>query len=217
MLALNINKVLVFMKKYRVVILFTIIIVTLFDFARYNMNGFLDNEKYFNVTFEKTPKTSLGEIVKNTEIKQSVFCYENNLSGLNIFFSTFNRVNKSNLIVEIQNSRNLNVVRKVAINLKNLKDNSYFTVKFDPILNSKFKNYYICLKSPNSVAGNAVTTWMGENSRFFVMINNKRINGSMVFDLIYRKSINLKQVLFSNVFFLLLNCFLIKFFTFLRS
>jgi len=204
------------MKKYIFIIFLTLIFVVGFNFLRYNVNGFLNNQKTTIQIVENQLKVPVGEITNKLIISQDFIGSRRNLSGLDLFFSTFNRKNDSAVTVQIV--CNNKVLRAKTIDTKNLKDNSFYHLDFDPIFDSNDKALTLKIISGESKAENAVTLWKNPtNENYKIKINDKIEEGSLVFNLKYTNTFNLISSILSGIIFCVLNCGLIRLLTFIRE
>lgn len=124
----------------------------------------------------------IGEITKDTQIEQTFLAKVNNLSAIQVFFATYNRINTSNLEFFLFDETNKMYMNK-RINAKEIKDNNFLNLEFPKISNSKNKKFRLIIKS-DGTAGNSVTIWSTHNSSYNdgeLFINGDRTGGDIKF------------------------------------
>jgi hypothetical protein len=105
---------------------------------------------------------------------------ENYFSRVDIYFGNYNRVNHGNLIFHLKkHPSSINDIYTVKIDLKKIKDNSWNSFEFDPIINSKDQDYYFYLESDANEA-NAVTIYANEQGSN-TYVNHHKNQGSLCF------------------------------------
>ena len=114
----------------------------------------------FTPDFISQPATHpFGEITSDVALRQSFLSDINNLSRIDILLATYARKNSGLLKVELIEDGNKLVYRKI-VSDSSLHDNSFFSIKFTPIKESRKHNFLIVLSSPYGYSGNAVTAWL---------------------------------------------------------
>jgi hypothetical protein len=206
------------MKKVILTIVVSIIISNCFIYITKDYAPIADKYKFSKMNLGSELSQNLGEITSGIEIRQSYVAKNDNLLGLTIFVSTFNRNNTGNMIVKILDGDGVDVLRTIQINYSELKDNQYHEIKFPVLKETKDKVFIISITSDSVETNNAVTIWKDqkqfENTLLFS--NGKIISGTLVGDLIYENIIDLKTRVIINFVVLTLNLLALKLFLFLK-
>ncbi|CAH0122352.1 hypothetical protein PAE9249_04902 [Paenibacillus sp. CECT 9249] len=198
-----------------IIILVTVILVNSIIFFKANTDK---NNEYEVAKMGTELSENIGEITPDVLIEQSFISDQNDLSQLNLFFSTFNRLNNGETIIQLLDGETKEIIRKININNEEITDNDFFNIKFDPITNSKNRKLILNIKSYNTDSLNAVTIWIDrtKSKNSGLKVNGLHEEGSIVFDLIYENKINLQDILWTNVFFVFLNILISRLFIFLK-
>lgn len=106
--------------------------------------------------------TTVGEIYEGVTIEQEFTATKNGMSGLALFFGTFNRTNQGTLNIKLIEKENNTEMLDSYVKTKDISDNSYYTLNFSKINNSKNKKYIIRVEAKDSVQGNSVTIWSSD-------------------------------------------------------
>lgn len=98
---------------------------------------------------------AMDEIIEGDIYRQEIVCEENNLENIKIALATFKRVNKSHLLVDLLEGRD--IIKSWTVDCSLLRDGDYYTFHLDKkIANSRGKKYIIQIQSDARV-GNGVT------------------------------------------------------------
>ncbi len=89
------------------------------------------------------------ELYDHKLIEQHFFSSEEGLSSIEIQVGTFNRQNTGELNVELKDLED-NVLSSKVIRTEGVKDNEYLKICFDPVQDSKGKEYKLAFFSPNN-------------------------------------------------------------------
>lgn len=82
----------------------------------------------------------------------------NNLSGIRLVFSTFSsRENTGAVIVHLRENPDGADLRTVSLDADTLEDNQWRDIPFDPLPDSRGRQYYLAVTSPTGRPGSAVT------------------------------------------------------------
>lgn len=116
---------------------------------------------------KKTGKISLGESlvsltgeITSTNTVRSTFCGNGQeLAGLDVFFSTFNRKNDGIVICAI--SVGENVIFKNTVNMETIEDNSFHKIDASGIFLEDSVEYTLSLSADSEQE--SVTAWLDEN------------------------------------------------------
>ncbi|MCY9796683.1 hypothetical protein M5W87_27850, partial [Paenibacillus apiarius] len=186
----------------------------------YKYNILSNSQKVIDINYVmgKELNANIGEVIESTKIEQSFLSPKNNLYGFNFFLSTFNRINKGNTIINIIDLDTKKSVRTVKLENSEIKDNAYTKVVFDPISYSGSKGYTIEVTSEGTDTGNAITFWTDNNkiSKTKLVMNGQVADGTLVFDLLYEDTFNVKEMIIANIFFFLLCIILSRLISFLK-
>lgn len=143
----------------------------------------------------------IDEIVKGDEYIQKFTCDKNGLDGIELYLSTFNRANSSNLTVSLYDGHS--EIQKWTIKCNTLSDNSYYKMRIDNrIKNSKGKQYSIRIKS-NAKKGQGITI-LSNNKKGATSLsyNGKKLSETLCYVLDYKQSLGNLWAKSSNVFHL---------------
>jgi 4-amino-4-deoxy-L-arabinose transferase-like glycosyltransferase len=102
---------------------------------------------------------SVGEIYGQREVGQTFESVKSNLSAVSFKIATFgDRENNKDVIFELRKGiSDKEPLRTVTVNAKNFSDHRFYQFNFSPVADSKDKNFYVSLRSPESFEGNAIT------------------------------------------------------------
>lgn len=196
----------------------TILVVNSYYFIKYNYYVGTTKNNYKEFNLGSNLNNNFGEITSKVKINQFFVGNEDNLNRIDIFVSTFNRKNTGITSIKLIDADTNKVIRDLSIQNSSLKDNSFKTIEFSPVANSKKKVFNLEIKS-NVEKGNAVTVWKDNNvsKNTMLLINDKKNDGTIVLKLGYQDRIIIKNVIISNIFFLIVNYFVWKLISFLKN
>lgn len=104
------------------------------------------------------PEHGTGNAPTTIEVGQTVTAEKDEFSGVRLVFATFSsRKNTGELLLHVRETPDGTDLRTVRVDISQLEDNGWKEVGFDPLRDSKGKQYYIALTSPTGEPGNAVT------------------------------------------------------------
>lgn len=207
-------------KNYKmfICVFLTILCIFVFDYLRYEVNGFLNFQKESKFMVESELKQLTGDITSKNTIKQQLLLTKNNFDGLEIFFSTNNRKNTCNLVIDIIDNNTNQVVRSVKLKCEDIKDNSYRFITFESIKDSKQRDLSIVLRSEDATEGNAITAWYNPNNIDRVIrIADKAKSGSLVFNINYRNTFDIKSTSIDALVLAVINLFMLNLIMFLKK
>lgn len=141
-------------------------------------------EYNFLETYEN--KHIVDGIQSDTFFEQSFISDKNNLKGVNIYFSTYQREINTEYVFYLLNDKK-EIVRTVPLDVKRINDNQFFPIEFEPIENSKGKQYYFTVKAEGEVK-NPMTIQIADKNIYHdgvLMLNNETRDDDLVFRLIY--------------------------------
>lgn len=127
---------------------------------------------------------SIGEIIGSVKVGQTFVADSNQLNRMDILFATYARVNTGDIIFHLREKPTTIDITTIKINSILLHDNKMYSFKFEPIPDSKGKQYYFFIESPNSTKENAVTVWILRNSNYTdgkLFLNDNPTAGDMIF------------------------------------
>lgn len=145
---------------------------------------------YSQASLESHISQNVGPFVDGKSVEYEFSCGEDGLSGIQILFSTYARVNVGGIIhVEITNLQTGDTVYQGNIPTEALQDNQYYPVMFPEIPDSKGKQYTIKLYPENCDLSNAVTFWIGDSGRDSqVIVDGEAVSGGLISDLLIAKN-----------------------------
>lgn len=208
------------MKKYIFLIVISLFIANSFVYLTTEYKPIADKYRYSTIKLGGDLNENFGEITSQLDIKQSFVAKSENLSGMNIFFSTFNRVNNGKTILRILDENKSIILRTVTLNNVEIQDNSYTKISFEPIKGTKDKVLFLSISASTSTeVGNGITVWKdfdkSENTK--LSVNNETIEGTIVGDIIYENKMNTFKRIIINLVILLLNFLTLRLFRFLKK
>lgn len=110
-----------------------------------------------------TPAAPIGELVKGTSVRQQFTADADELTGVSLQFSTYDRKNTATLSVRIEDAAQ-NVLAQQQIPSSTLADNDEYTLTFNaPVPIQRNQPLTLVLESPDGTPGNAVTAWYGNS------------------------------------------------------
>lgn len=205
------------MKKYIVLVIGSLLISNLFLFLTNSYEPIASKYRYATLKLGQQLNENFGEITSPLEINQSIVAERDNLSGLNLFFSTFNRLNTGETIIKILDNDRNEVLRTVILKNEEIEDNKYRKITFPPIKGVKNETLFINISS-TAQKNNGITLWKDSktaiNTKLF--IDNNPVEGTLVFDIIYENILNYPTVVIINLVVLFLNFLVYLLFRFLR-
>jgi glycosyltransferase involved in cell wall biosynthesis len=135
------------------------------------------------------PVHTVGELIGGRTIGQSFVARRDNLHRVDLLVGTFGRRNTRDVILSLKESPEApGALATVRLNASLLTDNAYARFVFEPQPDSSGKSYYVCVESPESVPGDAVTLWSyrGVELTDARLYRNGRVSdGQLVFGLSY--------------------------------
>jgi len=145
--------------------------------AGFLCNGILIYNNMASITRGRSSPNGrhIGEITKNTVIKQTFLSNKNNLCAIQIMFATFARSNLSSVSLQLYDENDV-LINKETIQSGTMIDNSYLRYKFPNINDSFGKKYTLVVSSNDAAPGNAVTIWCTNGNSFDgnLFINNQQ-------------------------------------------
>lgn len=208
------------MKKYIFLVVISLILANSFIYLTTEYSPIADKYRYSTIKLGGDLNENFGEITPELVIDQSFVANSNNMSGVNMFFSTFNRVNNGKTIIRILDVTKSNVLRTVTLNNAVIHDNEYTNIIFDPIHGTKDNVYFLSISADISTkVGNGITIWRDDNQskNTSLSVNNEDVEGTIVVEMIYENKIDTFPRLILNLVVLLLNFLTLSLFRFLKK
>jgi hypothetical protein len=150
------------------------------------IGGFLLKAKTFVDDYQDNADSPIGLIVKNQNIIQNITPSHDNVSAIELFFATYNRINTSHISIEID-YKGTKYFSKI-VNASTIQDNNFLKVEFPPIKKSMGKNIAIKITSDDSSEGNGISIWASKEHSFsqgFLSINDIMQNKDLKFRTYY--------------------------------
>jgi glycosyltransferase involved in cell wall biosynthesis len=141
------------------------------------------------VVLDGAPVQTLDELISQKQVGQQFIARQDGLCRVDVLVATYNRRNTRDVIVHLRESPTAERdVATVRLNASMLTDQGYASFGFAPQAGAAGKSYYVCLESPESVPGDAITLWVYRNANVpnTQLDQNKRVSrGHLVFRLFY--------------------------------
>jgi hypothetical protein len=170
------------------IILTTSLILSFFIFS--NSIPFEKGDTMFPVA--DGSNVPIGEIKSAMKVGQMFVSDSNQLNRIDVLFGTYARVNTGDIVFHLREKPTSVDITTIKINAIYLQDNKMYSFKFEPIPDSKGKQYYFFIESPNSTKENAVTVWILRNSNYTngkLFFNDNPTTGDMVFRSYYETTL----------------------------
>lgn len=105
--------------------------------------------------------TQAGEIHGSMTIGQTFTAPYDGLYRIDVLMATYGRENTEDVIFHLlrSNRESEGDLVQISINGREIEDNQFHSLTFNPIGDSEGKSYYYYFDSPESVPGDAVTVW----------------------------------------------------------
>jgi hypothetical protein len=131
----------------------------------------------------------VGELIGGRTIGQSFVARRDNLHRVDLLVGTFGRRNTRDVILSLKESPEApSALATVRLNASLLTDNAYARFVFEPQPDSSGRSYHVCVESPESAPGDAITLWAyrRDNLTDARLYRNGRVSeGQLVFGLCY--------------------------------
>jgi hypothetical protein len=105
-----------------------------------------------------TTYTNLGPMYEGQIYYQRFVSRENGLSGISLMVATYRKQVNSSAKLRILNGAKNQTIREVGQDTQTFKDNSWQRFDFEPILNSKDKEFWFSIET-DAKEGDAITLW----------------------------------------------------------
>lgn len=124
-------------------------------------------------------------ITESFSLSQTILPYTDNLTRIDVPFSTYARTNNSKFSFAIFDS-DKNELYSETIDASTLSDNSYYTFDFPTIKDTKGKRFEIIIKGIDGKEENSITTWIKDTDNdTFAYINGVKQEGILDMILVY--------------------------------
>ncbi len=131
---------------------------------------------------EDGSEVTVGELLSGRVIEQELIIKENNISQISLKIGTFERLNTSQLYVDILDEGKKQI-KHIAKSASVFEDNQLHTFSFAAIPDSQGKKYWLRVSS-NAATGNAVTLWCKrQQGDTLLSIDNKRSKNTLIYEL----------------------------------
>jgi Gpi18-like mannosyltransferase len=130
----------------------------------------------------------VGDINRNTSVKQSFVAEHDNLFDVNVQLDTWNRVNTCEVTLTLSDDKN-NIMAVRKLDCKLIVDNAFYSFDFNPIETSKGEMYYIEISS-NGTSKNSITAWKSSQDVYppgKLYKNGKEETGDLSIALFYER------------------------------
>jgi hypothetical protein len=130
------------------------------------------------------PQATLGEIVPGTKLFQTFTSECAGLNRLRLFLTSYDRTNTGTLQVRLKDLDAEQQLFDIAIPAAEIANNQWHEVSFEPLPDSRGRQYRITLAAPGAEPGNAFGIWRSDKDVYpggTVLINNKPIQSDWVF------------------------------------
>lgn len=141
-----------------------------------------------------------GEINVNNTVSEIFIAQDNYINKIEIFFSTYDRVNDG--VTEVSILEGEDIIYRDVIHNNEVLDNSYKVINTENISTKKGEEYQIRISSLEDK--NGISAW-------------KDNEGKLVAKVIYEKKLELINIFQINIVFLGINTFLIKLIKYLKN
>jgi hypothetical protein len=132
----------------------------------------------------------VGEIYGDNKVGQTFSADYDGLSGIEPLLATYNRKNTGKFLFHLkQGGTDAKDISSYPVDIREVKDNSYFHLSFPKIEDSKGKTYYFYLEAPQSRPGNAITIWYHTSDSYKngeKILNGIPSQGDLAFKTAYR-------------------------------
>jgi hypothetical protein len=128
----------------------------------------------------------VGELTNGFLVEQEFTSRKANLSKMDLLFATYGREGiDSNITIELIEKDTSKVVMGSKFNSRVIRDNQWYPVEFDPLVNSKNKTYILRISSDGD-PGQSITIWMNNAKEDVpggkLYLNEKPTAGSLCFN-----------------------------------
>ncbi len=134
----------------------------------------------------------VGPMVDTETLTQTIMSTHNGLSGVSLFLATYARVNTCSVSMDLTDSATGALVYSHTESCGNLKDNSYWSLFFDPIPDSAGKTYTATLRVSGAKADNTITAYttaVYNRATLLTVGSNRQINASLVYNVFYNNDL----------------------------
>ncbi len=114
--------------------------------------------------------TNAGELTERVLVGQTIQAGQDNLAGISVMFATYSGRENGGIVElhvreSIDSRRDLRVAR---VAVSQLGDNQFYRFTFEPLENSRGKNYFFYIKADGSSPGRAVTVDLDTRDPYYL-------------------------------------------------
>lgn len=147
------------------------------------------NEFLNHQTDEMSRTDHLPEIVNCERYSQKIQCDRNGLYQIKLCFSTFSRINFSNVTVSLSDEKG-KVLQTWNINCSLLNNCSYYTLALDKRIADSGGNAYCLGITSDAVEGQGISIWCSsEAQNKGLFLNERDLGRSLCYQLVYKISV----------------------------
>lgn len=146
--------------------------------------------KSYSFGLELYQNTHIGGITQTNQFTQTFIAPHNNLNGIDLFISTFVQNISTPYVFYLKDSTCTQIVRKVDLIESTIKDNSYHSIQFEPIMNSEEQQYCFTLEPEITEIKTPLTVQLSQPDAYLegktIVLGEER-NQDVVFKILYKK------------------------------
>ena len=143
-------------------------------------------KSHYALDLDITPNTQPSpNLFAEEKIGQTFLAKRNGLTRIDVMLGTHKRTNNKNITFTLRERiPERKVIFQTTFNAASVIDNLYHPIFFKPIHNSRNKEYYFVLHSPESTFDNSLSVWTNTRNLYRegqLMIKHQPMLGDMVF------------------------------------
>lgn len=125
------------------------------------------------------PLTTTKRIYEAIILSQQFVALEDNLAGIGVSLKNPRFANKKNVYINILDNQN-NIIRKITLNGQNIADGNFDKIFFEPIKDSRNKQFTWSIFSPDSNKDDAIEVFLTNREPFWSLEfkENSNLNSS---------------------------------------
>lgn len=135
----------------------------------------------------------VGEIHGDIRVGQTFVADYDGLTGVDVLMATYNRTNSGEFIFHLKSNpyaeKDLHSAR---LDIAEVRDNSYFRIRFPKMKSTKRRTFYFYLEAPQSRPGNAITIWSHSQDSYRKgqkIVNSTPSPGDLAFKTVYQSGL----------------------------
>ncbi|MCM1577245.1 MAG: hypothetical protein NC078_00420 [Ruminococcus sp.] len=144
---------------------------------------------------------TVGAVTENNFVEQTFLSKENGLTRVDLLLGTYGRENTSNVYFELLDQQGTSFFKQT-VNAASLKDNSFYTLDFDTVKDSKEKTYTVKITSDAQSGDNAITVWAANNDIYTdgeLYLNGYESGFDISFQVFYSSNVVSKHLMMFSV------------------